>query len=427
MSLDLVILGEYARHGSKEVVGISPAFVIEGLVLSDSPILLDASRLLWRAWRGQLPTGIDRACIAYAERYGDRSRAVVQRGGITFTLSSLESRALFSLLIKRPTSFRRDVVKLLARSAFRRAITPAPLISGNLYFNIGHTGLDRMGHRRWIAKSGVRPVYYVHDLIPITHPQYTRQGETERHIARMTTVLHCGAALIANSHDSIERLAAFASEHGIAMPPTLPAPLGMEPFIAKPATNSPLATSYFVVLGTIEGRKNHALLLDVWRKLAERMGNATPKLVIIGQRGWAADDVIATLDSDALLGTHVIELGRCGDKELVNWLAHARALLFPSIVEGQGLPLVEALALGTPVIASDLGVFRETAKDIPEYIDPFDRTGWLGAIEDYTISPENRRARQIERMHDFAPPNWDDHFAAVNAWLEKLGLMSWRA
>lgn len=383
--------------------------------------LLDVSRLLWRTWRGQLPTGIDRLCLAYAERYRSTALAVIQRGGMTRVLPPDASQGLFDLLLNPPADFKRRVVAPLVRAALGSRVPPK-LSRGALYLNVGHTGLDRAGHGRWVRQSGVRAVYYVHDLIPITHPQFARTGQPERHAARMRMVLRHAVAVLANSEDSIITLTDFARTEGLSMPPALCAPLAGTPPLLEANPSCPIDKPYFVTIGTIEGRKNHPLLLRVWRRLIERLGERTPPLVIIGQRGWCADEVFRHLDSDPVLRGQVIELGQCDDAELQRHLLHAQALLFPSFVEGQGLPLIEALAVGTPVIASNLAVFRETAGSIPDFLDPTDDDAWLDMILRYSVPESVERAAQVGRMDEFCAPTWDEHFSKVENWLLSLGL-----
>jgi len=263
----------------------------------------------------------------------------------------------------------------------------------------------------------------VHDLIPITHPEYARKGIPERHAKRMRVVLRHAQCVIANSTDSLDTLTSFSVQEGLALPPSMVAPLGVTSLVVRAYTAAPIAGPYFVVLGTIEGRKNHLLLLRIWRRLIERMGDASPKLVIIGQRGWCAEEVFKQLNHDLTLRSHVIEVGPCDDDMLSAYLAHARALLFPTFVEGQGLPLTEALGAGVPAIASNLAVFKETAGDIPDYLDPEDDAGWEQTVMDYAEPESTRRAAQIERMHGFVPPTWEAHFAKVDQWLTEQGLL----
>ena len=203
------------------------------------------------------------------------------------------------------------------------------------------------------------------------------------------------------------------------MPPAVVAWLGTDPLPIGSADDPP-ARPTFVTVGTIEARKNHLLLLDVWSRLAERLGDQTPRLLIIGQRGWEADEVFERLDKDETLHGHVVELSRCSDDELVHHLSSARALLFPSFVEGYGLPLIEALDAGVPVIASDLPVFRELCGTIPTYLHPADKAGWEAAILDYAEPDSASRTAQIERLRGFVAPDWKQHFAIVEAWLDDL-------
>ena len=234
----------------------------------------------------------------------------------------------------------------------------------------------------------------------------------------MLTVLELAWGIITNSQATLDALAAFADAHEKRLPASTPAFLAPHDFEAVPKRR-PTDRPYFVVLGTIEPRKNHLLLLQVWKRLAERMGDQAPLLVVIGQRGWECENVVDLLERCEPLRNHILELSTCSDAELAQWLHHARALLFPSFAEGFGLPLVEALACGTPVIVSDLAVFREIAHSIPDYLDPLNGIGWLEMIVDYAAPDSQVRDRQLKRMSTFVVPTWDDHFRKVDAMLEQ--------
>ncbi len=174
---------------------------------------------------------------------------------------------------------------------------------------------------------------------------------------------------------------------------------------------------YFVVLGTIEPRKNHLLLLNLWRRLVEEFGQQVPRLVVIGQRGWECEQVVDMLERCEALKGVVVELNGCDDVALATWLHHAQALLFPSFAEGYGIPLVEAMSLGTPVIASDLPVFHELAGDIPEYLDPLDGEGWRKAVLEYTMLGSSLRNAQLVRLAGWQAPEWSAHFEKVDAFM----------
>jgi glycosyltransferase involved in cell wall biosynthesis len=266
-------------------------------------------------------------------------------------------------------------------------------------------------------------VYFLHDLIPLTHPECCRPGEADKHRQRLLTMLQTGHGIIANSQATLEDLSAFARDAGLRATPSVVAHLGVETLPAAPA-QAPLPDPYFVALGTIEARKNHLLLLQLWRQMAESGLEPLPKLVLIGQRGWECEQVIDMLERCQSLRGQVLELGDCDDAALAGWLRHARALLFPSFAEGYGMPLAEALHVGVPAICSDLPVFREIAAGVPEFLDPLDGPAWRSAVLDYARPDSPRRAAQLARLRGFRAPTWADHFATVDQALRDWKLLA---
>jgi glycosyltransferase involved in cell wall biosynthesis len=319
---------------------------------------------------------------------------------------------LFQLLLAKQPGRRSLLTFAVAASLRTLSISLRP---GSIYLNVGHTGLNEPSLPGWIARHRLRAVFLIHDLIPLTHPQFCRDGEAEKHKLRMNNVLASAAGMIGNSQATVDDLADFAEKQRHSMPPSVVAWLGAEDFPHDPRPKRG-GKPHFVVVGTIEGRKNHQLLLDVWRDIVADRGQEAPLLVIIGQRGWQADEVFEQLDRPGELQGHVLELGRCNDDDLAEWIAGARALLMPSFAEGFGLPVMEALQLGTPVIATDLPVFREIAVDRPIYLGPTDRAGWKSAVESFAGNPHS------EKAPDFRAPTWQDHFTTVEAWLKNLSV-----
>jgi glycosyltransferase involved in cell wall biosynthesis len=384
-------------------------------VPDDAPFLLDVSRLVWRRWKGRHPTGIDRVCLAYLRHFGPKAQAVVQYRGFGRILDRQASRDVFSLLEDPGAHFKPSLVWSFLKHL--RLFGSAG--GGRFYLNVGHTGLNSARFARWIATVNVRPIYLIHDLIPITHPEFCRAGEAEKHRERIRTVLLTATGVIGNSQATLDDLACFAQEQGLRMPPALAAWLGTDPIPVRSDLRLPDRPS-FIVLGTIEGRKNHQMLLNIWSRLIDRLGSDAPKLLIIGQRGWAAESVFDTLDRTEKLLGHVVELSGSSDEELGRHLASARALLFPSQAEGYGLPLVEALGMGVPVIASDLPVFREIAGTVPLYLNPLDDHAWEAAILDYASPVSPARSAQLERIKSFRLHDWQSHFDRVERWLRAL-------
>jgi glycosyltransferase involved in cell wall biosynthesis len=381
-----------------------------GRNVSLANIHIDTTRLVGRLLKGRLPTGIDRVCLAYVGRYASIARAVLQKGRFGMLLSKSASEELFAMILEPQRDFARRAAHIIAKSVlFPSRHAPCP---DSVVLNIGHSGLEQPGYADWLRKRRLRAVCMVHDLIPVSHPQYCRPNEALRHERRIATVLRTAAAVVTNSRATLLELTAFAARHGLSMPPSVAAPLAAAVLPHSGAVR-PIAEPYFVMLSTIEPRKNHGMILNLWRRLIGRFGDSAPRLVVIGQRGWECGNVIDMLERCPVLRGTVVQRAGCSDDELANYLRHAQALLFPSLAEGYGLPLIEALSLGLPVIASDLPVFRESSGSIPEYLDPLDESAWMSCIEDFADSHSVSRNAQLQRITHFKAPTWAAHFEKV--------------
>ncbi len=377
------------------------------------PVVLDVSRLVWRRWKSFLPTGIDRVCLAYLDAFAPDARAMLQWKGRRLVLREHDSQRLFALL-REPgdTGFRRRLAVLLGRALLVARIKPTGT-AGHFYLNVGHTGLDADGLDGWLTRGSLRAVYLVHDLIPIRHPAHCRPGEAAKHAARMRTVLRTATVVIVNSAATRAELARFAAEQGHRLPRTVIAHLGVET-LPDPGGARKRTKPYFLCVGTIEARKNHLLLLRLWDRLRADLGPDTPDLVLVGRRGWEAEAAFELLDRPQPEFGQVVELAACGDVELAGLLDGAVALLMPSLAEGFGLPVFEAMSRGVPVIASDLPVFRELTHDIPLLLDPNNEDRWEQAVRAF-LQDRALREEQRHRLATFAPPEWASHMAEVHA------------
>jgi glycosyltransferase involved in cell wall biosynthesis len=379
-------------------------------------MLFDVTRLAARLLEGKRPTGVDRVSLAYIERFRDGAQALVRHWGRWVSPGGRGSQRIFAALLGEMAQPAQTIRSAVAVGH----VLGSPIARGALLFNTGHSGLDAPGYGQAVVRFGLRPVYFLHDLIPVTHPEYCREGEASRHEKRMHTMLSTGRGLIANSEATDTALRQYAKAAGLSVPPLIVAPLGTH---ALPPSQCacPHPHPYFLMLGTIEPRKNHLMMLHIWRQMIEAGLPDIPTLIIVGQRGWECEQVVDLLERCPGLKVKVIERGGCDDDELATWLHHARALLFPSFVEGYGMPLAEALAHGVPVIASDLPVFREIAGDVPDYLDPLDGPAWCRHVLDYAREGSPVRFAQMARMKGYAAPSWEQHFIRVAPFVETLG------
>lgn len=276
------------------------------------------------------------------------------------------------------------------------------LPAGLAYLNTGHSNLSVRVLEAVRTVPQARISVFVHDVIPLEYPQYQRAGTVEAFANKMRRVRRFADLIIYNSDDTRMRTERAMAEWG-------PVPQGIVshlatmrpvPDVAKLPKGLPPQRSYFITVGTIEPRKNHALLLDVW----ENLGPDAPMLLICGGRGWNNDAVFARLDA---LGPNapVRELAGLDDGALAALVEGAEALLFPSHAEGFGLPAVEALMLGTPVICADIATFREILGKNAVYIDDSSWKLWHGAIVNWS-----QQAQDAHITSNFEAPTWAAHF-----------------
>ena len=93
-------------------------------------------------------------------------------------------------------------------------------------------------------------------------------------------------------------------------------------------------------------------------------------------------------------------------------------MVAPSFVEGYGLPVAEALALGVPVLASDIPAHREVGGEYAEYIHPLDGRGWAEALDDYAAPNSKRRQAQLQKLKHYSAPTWTTHMARIEKLIE---------
>lgn len=382
-----------------------------------SDVLLDVTRLFGRTIAGVIPTGVDRVSLAYVQHYAARARAVLAEGRFVAVLTKQDSQIAFNALL-HSTPYSKAIIQRLIIKA-RLTAWYRFKIHERILINTGHTGIDHPLYAEELRRRGVKLLFMVHDVIPITHPEFCRPNEKAKHHRRIDNMLRLGQCIVANSQSTLDTLHIEAEKLNIPMPHAIVAHLAPG-FVPSNFGVSVIQQPYFVVLGTIEPRKNHNLLFRVWRKLVEEMGALAPKLVLIGRRGWECENAVDILERSEILRGFLVEKSNCSDAELINYLSHAQAMLFPTLVEGYGMPIIESLMVGTPVIATNLPVFHEIAGDIPDYLDSLDGLGWLSQIKAYMDSNHPLRLAQLQRIQTFQTPTWQAHFEKVDVLIERV-------
>jgi alpha-1,2-rhamnosyltransferase len=147
-----------------------------------------------------------------------------------------------------------------------------------------------------------------------------------------------------------------------------------------------------LAVGTIEPRKNHMYLLDAF-ELAWAQGSPA-KLCVVGRVGWHCDEIVARLQNHPEQGRRLTWFNDLSDAELAYCYRHSQVLAFPSLAEGFGLPLVEALHHGLRVLASDIPIHREVGGEFCDYFSLSDPQDLAAKLLHLAAHPDalNRRA-----------------------------------
>ncbi len=146
-----------------------------------------------------------------------------------------------------------------------------------------------------------------------------------------------------------------------------------------------LPEQFFLFVGTLQPRKNLECLLQAHETLPEDVRHHFP-LLIVGREGWGCEALVSRLRADTV--PHVRWLNYVPGADLPVLLSRATALLFPSLYEGFGLPVLEGFAAGTPVIASVTTSIPEVAGDAAILVDPLDPMAWRDQMLKLTSSPD---------------------------------------
>ena len=389
-----------------------------------SDIILDISRLISRV-RHATPSGVDRVEMAYARgllaHYGDRlAFAAVHPFGLYGRLPRATALAYLDELERRwlheeGGSGQRSIPAVLPWLARLRPRREGARGKGGVYVQVSpHHLIRQLRVRGILERENARFLCMVHDLIPIDFPEYARPNGAEMHRRRMATVAAFADTVIANSAATGESFRRWAYAQCGRDIPIHVALLGTEPIADAAPASAPDGRPFFLCVSTIEPRKNHLLLLNLWRHMAETLPPAeVPRLIVVGRRGWENEQVIDMLERCPALQPHVEEINGCPDTRIAGLLRGARALVLPSFAEGYGMPVAEALSVGTPVICSNLPALREVGGDIPDYLDPLDGPGWQAAILDHARRGPLHHA-QMQRLPNWRAPTWQGHIEGVS-------------
>lgn len=393
----------YARHFFEHANGDCSAVLPTAWgmrIFTRERVLRGLTRLeeLWA--ENQLPD-VDQAWMSLAPTLnaGKSAWHLAPNGTLALT------RRMTSLLKATGIGFGRDAVRNLKRNT--------------VYVNVGQIGLVHPFLLRWLnRRPDVRPIFMLHDVIPLEMPEYVSPNAVKAHAAMVDQTARYAAGLIVTTRTAQRAIEAELARRSAVALPTLALPLPVPSIFREPADPDPVlaAIPYFVVCGAIELRKNHLMLLEVWKRLHRKHGLAAPHLVIAGAKGWQGELILDRLRRSGDVSAHIHVLQGLSTPALKRLISGARALLMPSFIEGFGLPVVEAASIGTPVVASDIPAHREVGHPATVFVDPIDGPGWENAIGSFLA----REPHRLPPSQGYASFTWADYFASLSPFIRMI-------
>jgi len=305
------------------------------------------------------------------------------------------NRATFAGVAMRRARF--DTESPLRRILWEQVCQAAQLRQFDLYHALAFVA------PLWLAAPMVVTVY---DLSFMRYPE--RLSRARRLYLRRFTALTCRRArrVLAISQSTASDLSSLLHIPASKIDVT---PLGYDQAAFRPLPAAEvdafrrregLPPRFWLFVGTLEPRKNLLMLLRAYARLPQ---SARLPLILGGGKGWLADDIFATIERQGL-GDCIRHIGFVPAADLPIWYNSAEAFLYPSVFEGFGLPVLEAMACGTPVLTSNASSLPEVVGSAGMTLPPDDAAVWADALKDIVSNRDWRsmaRRRGLERARQF--------------------------
>jgi len=272
---------------------------------------------------------------------------------------------------------------LVGEDQLRLEDAPLELRPGDVFFGLD-LFLSGVAQNEQLLLSmrdrGVEIYFCMYDILPMLRPEVFPFGTDDGFADFLRTVHKVSDGVVCISRAVADELATWFTQQGLQR--ALPLQLGWFHLGADINASAPSAglppdaptvlaaleqRPSFLMVGTVEPRKGHAQALAAFDLLWQRGVDAN--LVVVGKQGWMVEAVAERMKAHPELGKRLFWLAGISDEMLLKLYAGASALLAPSEGEGFGLPLIEAAQHGIPIIARDLPVFREVAREHAHYFN----------------------------------------------------------
>lgn len=296
------------------------------------------------------------------------------------------------------------------------ALAVGPMGAGSIFLDIEGSWFDPEPRAELLPRlrsEGVDPIVLVHDVMPIIHPEWFDPRQIRVFEDWLMAHLRNSRRFLSNSECTANDLRSVARAMGIQSDlDVIAIPLGAD-FSETPPIAVDLPSEigrFIIVVGTIEPRKNQQIVLDVFDELRHQYPDLG--LVLVGKEGWMVDDLVARIRTHEEFGHRLQWLGGIDDGELTWLYENAFLSITPSLYEGLGVPVIEALHHGCPTLSSTGGALPEAGTGFSELFDPHD-TESLATMVLRHLEDASYHANQVELASQYIPPTWVETTRAV--------------
>ena len=263
-------------------------------------------------------------------------------------------------------------------------------------------------------RFNIKLIAAIYDVIQWKFPTWYPKSVSQEFIDNTSRFLPWVDTILASSVSTSNDVKQFLLDRGIPKPTINIFRLGDEVSnfdgsseVQSHFTDELNNKKFVLFVSTLDYRKNHKLLLEIWSRLIDAYGDLTPYLVLVGRTGWRGEETVHFLNTDQRLSSRVLLLQGVSDAT-IGWLYdHCLFTVYPSLYEGWGLPVAESLRRGVYCISSTGGSLPEVGGELVECLDPLDIVGWYQSIERYCFNSEMLEKKK-EKLNEFEGTDWQN-------------------
>ncbi len=280
-----------------------------------------------------------------------------------------------------------------------------------------------------ISVSGAKCINTLYDLIPTLFPQWVSPGNSQSITRWVHQQIENADVILTISAFQKDEISKYIATEKLPYRPLEVIRLGDNPNLVttvSAANSLPLPRyaperKFVICVATLDVRKNHNLLYQVWRRLAEELGPDCPQILLIGTSHLNVSDLLYQIHNDRLVNQLVIPLHDVTDEELAWYYRNCEFTMYPSFYEGWGLPISESLSLGRYCIAGNKTSLPEAGGDFVDYFDPLDFIGCYRLVYRAITNPDYVKQCEQRIRASYVPHTWALTAAHISEIVDQIG------